>query len=96
MTADLQGIALVLGGAAGLITAVGTVTLQVVTLIRQANQDHAAKLRSAKLDTIAVHVNGLNERIATGKYAEGKAAGITEERKHPMIAAPQDDVATNG
>jgi len=96
MTADLQGIALVLGGAAGLITAVGTVTLQVITLIRQASQEHSARLRSAKLDAIAVHVNGLNENVASGAYAKGKAAGIDQERENPMIAAPQDDPATNG
>jgi hypothetical protein len=38
----------------------------------------------AKLSIIAEHVNGLNILIGEGKFAEGKAAGIREERDTPM------------
>ena len=87
MTGDIGDIGIALGGAAALVTAIGTIGLQLVTIFRQSRQTTAAEKRDAKIDIIQDHVNGLNQKIAAGAFAEGKAVGVDQERAQPMVPA---------
>ena len=81
---DYQGIALVIGAIAGLVTVVGGFLLQVLTFWRQGKMMEQDLARDVIAKQTHDLVNGLSARKdeaqKSAAFAEGKAAGVTQER----------------
>ncbi len=78
---DAQSIAILIGAATTAITTLGTLLLQ----IRQAFK---GRERDEKIAQVHDLVNGQSEKlqaaIQLGSFADGKAAGVTQERDRPQ------------
>jgi len=80
-----------MGGLAGFITAVVTGVVSVANYRRQGRMyERQEKMlndlarHGAQLSVVEEHVNGLNLKIERGAFAQGKAAGVEQERRQPM------------
>lgn len=84
---DYQGIAILIGSIAGLITVVGGIAMQVALFRRTGRIEQAGTALAVVVKSVETHVNGLNQKIADGAFAQGKAAGVDQERAQPMVPA---------
>lgn len=89
---DYQGISILLGAIAALVTVLGGLGIQIATFRRQGRMELAGQRRDGEIAVVKGLVNGLSDKrnAATEKssFAEGKLAGGDEERLRPTGPLP--------
>lgn len=82
---DYNGAAILIGAVAAAVPIIGGFTLQVISFMdqrhmkmRQMQSEIDGIRREAKIDKLAVAVNGVTEKAVATSYAQGKAEGKLE------------------
>lgn len=81
-TVDLNGVALVIGAFAGLVTVIGTLILQILTFVRAGQMRVAVTELHDSVNGQSVAFKEALEKVA---FAAGEKSGVQSERAAPMV-----------